>query len=388
MEASIGLFVGIDINETHSMVSFLDVLAKEPQNILFSDKKTTQDNPIALSEWGRISKSGDMIQMDTIVNFVATLIEYAKRLARSNKIAKVCIAVEDFKADILDAIAAVMARLQYSREQWCVISHEESFAYYAYNQKRELYASGVMLLDYKADGIYAYLMSDGKVGNTGLIMENRYCLLGDNLVQVYEKKAGLDSVSQDIMEWLIKPLQEHIVSSIYLTGEGFNVDAFPDGLTKFFCNRRKVFAGQNLFVKGACFGAYEESVGGNKDNIILACSNRITTGIEVDITERGTAKRLRVIKPGTNWYTARRRLDFILEDVSAIKVILRPCDSNKEYYEEIDISQIPYRKGKMTRVELDIKFNSDSWCTITVKDKGFGDFVKSSGVVVSKDIEL
>ncbi|MBQ4284144.1 MAG: hypothetical protein IJB96_09480 [Lachnospira sp.] len=388
MENGVGLFVGININETHSMVSFLDVTAKEPQNILFSDKKTTQDNPIPLSSWGQISKSGDVAQTETIVNFVATLIEYAKRLTKATKINKVCIAVEDFRIDTLDAIAAIMMRLQYSREQWCVISHEESFAYYAYNQKRELYASGVMLLDYKADGIYAYLMSNGKYGDTELIMENRYNISGDNFKSVYEKNAGLETVMDDIMNWLSIPLQEHIISSIYLTGEGFNVESFPEKLTRFFCNRRKVFAGQNLFVKGGGFGAYEESVIGTKENVILSCSNRVTTGIEVDICERGVAKRLRVIKPGTNWYTARRRLDFILEDVNVIRVILRPCNSNKESYEEIDISSIPYRKGKMTRIELDIKFNSDSRCTITVKDKGFGDFVKSSGKIVSKDIEL
>ncbi len=388
METGIGLYVGIDISNNHSMVSFLDVAAKEPQNILFSDKKTTQDNPVPLSEWGQISKTGSSTQMDTIVNYVATLIEYAKRLAKASLIAKVCVAVEDFQTDTLDAIAAIMTKLQYTREQWCVISYEEAFAYYAYNQRKELYAAGVMLLDYKPDGICAYLMSDGKVGNKGIIMENRYCLLGDNYTAVYEKKAGLDTISQDIMEWLIKPLQEHIVSSIYLTGEGFNVEEFPDGLTKFLCNRRKVFAGQNLFVKGASFGAYEESQQGMKEDVILACSNRITTGIEVDIVERGVQKRLRVIKPGTNWYTARRRLDFIIEDISSIRMILKSCDSNKERFEELDISQIPYRKGKITRIELDIRFNSDNRCTVTVKDKGFGEFVKSSGKVVSKDIEL
>lgn len=388
MEANLGLFVGIHISETQSMVSFLDVVAKEPQNILFSDKRTTQDNPEPLSEWGSISLSGDVAKMDTLVNYMATLIEYAKRLTKTNKIAKVCIAVSDFRIEILDALSLIMTKLQFSREQWSVISHEESFAYYAYNQRKELYASGVMLLDYKSDGIYAYLMSDGKYGNTEIIMENRYCLLGDNFASVYNKESGLETVSQEIMNELTKPLQEHIISSIYLTGEGFNVEKFPEGLTKFFCNRRKVFAGQNLYVKGACFGAYEESPYGAKEQVVLACSNRVTTGIEVDITERGVAKRLRVIKPGVNWYTARRRLDFILEDINSIRIILKPCNSNKERYEEIDISQIPYRKGKMTRVELDIQFNSDNRCTVTVKDKGFGDFVKSSGKVVSKDMEL
>lgn len=388
MEENTGLLIGIDIQEDFSQVSFFDVQTREPQNILFSDKKTTLANPIALSKWGDISKAGYVGEMDSLVNFVATLIEYARKLAGVDKVDKVCITVEDFSIDVLTAVKCIMDKLMTSREQWLVIGHEESYAYYAYNQRRELYASGVMLLDYRACGIKAHLMSSAKRNGAEIIMENSYVLDNEDVRAVFMKEKELADIQKGITEFLTQPLQEHIVSSVYLTGEGFNVERFPDELTKFLCNRRKVFAGQNIFVKGACFAAFDETHKGALENVILACHNRVSTGIELDIVERGVRKRLRVVKPGTNWFMAYRRLDFILEDVSKIILIMKPCDSGKEYYEEIDISQIPYRNGKMTRIGMEFEFNSDSRFTVTVRDKGFGSFVKSSGKVISREIRL
>lgn len=388
MEGNTGLLIGIDIQENCSQVCFFDIPTREPQNILFSDKKTMLDNPAELSNWGEISKNGGLGEMERLVNFVEALIEYAVRLSKNTQIDKICITVEHFQIDILDCISVIMDRLQIGRDKWIIIGHEESYAYYAYNQRKELYVSGVMLLNYKKDGIYAHLMRNGKRSGTEVIMENRYVLESDTVRAACGGSSGLADIQKEIIAWLSKPLQEHIVSSVYLTGEGFQVETFPDEFTRFLCGHRKVFAGQNIFVKGACFAAYEEAYKNLFGNVVLACQNRVTTGIEMDILERGVKKRLRVVKPGTNWYQARRKMDFILDDVNRIVLMMKPCDTGKEYTEEIDISEIPYYKGKMTRIGLEFDFHAHDRCTVVVKDKGFGDFVKSSGKVLYQELML
>ena len=42
----------------------------------------------------------------------------------------------------------------------------------------------------------------------------------------------------------------------------------------------------------------------------------------------------------------------------------------------------------MTRIEFEVAFLSDAECIITVRDKGFGDFVRSSGKVIEKTLTL
>lgn len=38
----------------------------------------------------------------------------------------------------------------------------------------------------------------------------------------------------------------------------------------------------------------------------------------------------------------------------------------------------------MTRIEMDVDFMSDEECHVLIKDKGFGDIVKSSGKIIEK----
>ena len=43
-----------------------------------------------------------------------------------------------------------------------------------------------------------------------------------------------------------------VVSSVYLTGEGFENNWYPASL-KVLCNGRRAFLGNNLYSRGACY---------------------------------------------------------------------------------------------------------------------------------------
>ncbi len=388
METKSGLLVGIDIQEQYAQACYFDRTNRMPQNVLFGDGRHELENPVPLSEWTDVFSQGIFSKTEEIAAHIAHLIGQAMQVSGCAQIDKICISVQYFQENLLDAIASVMEKLSYEKSKWIAASHEECYAYYAYSQKRDLYQLGVMLLDYEADGIHAYMMRDSKQNGTNLIREGSSLLGNERVADAYAGKMGLDEIEAEIVSWLKGLFAEQAVSSVYLTGKGFNVENYPDGLTKFLCAHRKVFAGQNLFVKGACFCAYESTESSVFDSVLLACHNRVTTGIEVNIQERAVTKRLRIVKPGTNWYMAQRKLDFILEDVRKISLIMKPCDGSGDYEELIDISEIPYRPGKMTRISMEFKFSADDRCTVTVRDKGFGEFIKSSGKSVCRELSL
>ena len=80
-------------------------------------------------------------------------------------------------------------------------------------------------------------------------------------------------------------------------------------------------------------------------------------------------------------------MECILEDMRSITFkIITP--ENKYYDEVVDISEIPFREGKTTRVSVSVSFVDSDRCNITIKDLGFGEFVKSSGKVISKELVL
>lgn len=385
MDTTGGLIIGIDIQEEFSQVCFYDLDNGQPQNVLFADGRAVTANPVRLSAW---SPDEDGTVLKQVTELIAGLIAQVKKVSKVPGVEKIGIAVSLFQIEILNMIAAAMEQLMYAPEQWTVIGHEECYAFYAYNQKKELYSSGVMLLDYEADGIHAHIMQDGKYNGVQFIMESSHVLDNELVRRVYAGEQPLEQIEPVLVDWLKEITATRVLSSVYLTGKGFDAAVFPPELTKFLCARRKVFAGQNLFVKGACYCAYEESGSTGLNGVILGCRNRVTTGIEVDILERAAAKRLRIVKPGVNWYMAGRKMDFILEDMTKIVLIMRPCDGSGDYQEIIELRDFPYRAGKMTRIELEIRFQADDRCTVTVRDKGFGEFVKSSGRVISREIQL
>lgn len=385
MDMTGGLIIGIDIQEEYSQICYYDVDNGQPQNVLFADGRAVTENPVKLSAW---DQDADKTVQKQVTEQIAGLIASVKKVSKVPRVEKICVTVSLFQKEILDMIAAAMEGLMYAQEQWTVIGHEECYAFYAYHQKKELYASGVMLLDYEEDGIHAHIMQDGKHNETHFIMESSHVLDNAQIRGVYAGEQPLAEIETMLISWLKEITANSVLSSVYLTGKGFDIETFPPELTKFLCARRKVFAGQNLFVKGACYCALEEKGSAALEGVILGCRNRVTTGIEVDILERGSAKRLRIVKPGVNWYMAGRKMDFILEDMTKVSLIMRPCDGSGDYQEVIELRDFPYRAGKMTRIELDIRFLADDRCVVNIRDKGFGEFVKSSGKIICREIQL
>ncbi len=390
MQSGKGLLAGIDISNKYCMASYFDYDEKKVKSVIFADNRPVADNPYEFKKLPDLFKEGSVRESDNAVGHVSKIIEYIKKISGISYIEKICFTLKDFYMDNLCAISMIMKRLGIDDDKWSVISHDESFALYAYSQKKELYSASVLLLDYGENGIDAILLNKTKAAslNKDIVMENTYDISNESVSAAFTGSISLDEASDCIIEWLSDIFLKYSVSSLYLTGEGFNCESYPDRLTKFLCMRRKVFAGQNLFVKGAVYYCLKDSDKESLNNLLLACKNRVTTGIEVQITDRGIVKRLRIIKPGVNWYMAYRKMDFILDDINKITLIMKPCNDSAEYTEEIDISEIPYRKGKMTRISMEIAFVSDSRCVVTVTDKGFGQFVKSSGAVIVKEIDI
>ena len=70
-------------------------------------------------------------------------------------------------------------------------------------------------------------------------------------------------------------------------------------------------------------------------NVIMLLDNHVKCGIEIDISSYEKPMRFRLVRPGSNWYTAGRTVECILEDMRSITFkIITP--ENKYYDEVVD----------------------------------------------------
>ena len=84
---------------------------------------------------------------------------------------------------------------------------------------------------------------------------------------------------------------------------------------------------------------------------------------------------------------AERTIDFIIEDVSVINFqIIWP--DGKYIEKQVDISSIPYREGKTTRISMNVKASSQDKCIVTVKHLGFGEIYQASDSVIVEELDL
>lgn len=278
----------------------------------------------------------------------------------------------------LNDISNQINSLGINENQYMITGPIQSFAYYAYSQQKELYKSGVVLMDYDGQIINIYRLSYNTADCVQYIVSAHEQYTIDSQSGMSDKK---------LVEYVSDYFSRNTASSVYLTGKGFDVKKLPDGLSKVLVNGRKAYIGQNLYVRGACYAAYENIYHDIFDNVTLLVDGCIKVNIETDINERGKAMRFRIIKMGTEWYMARRSVDFIIEDMTTLALKLITADG-KCTDKIIDISSIPYREGKTTRIRMDIYAVSQDKCILTIKDLGFGEMFRTSGRVITEEIDL
>ena len=371
-----GLYFGIDIEKNTTSISYFDTKLGLPKNVVENENLY---NPCPIDMWNLDEKKA------SVMSHIKNVAKKIKIIAQESGIARITVTLSLFEKEILDLVVTSMMAAGIKRDLITCISHDEAFTYYAYSQKSNLTAGGVMMLDLSEDGLYAMLMSTAKVEKTTLILEKMIDSKDQDIVQAGKREIALSSVSDKILEKVMPLFSLRTVSSVYLSGTGFSLEDFPKDFTKVLTNHRRVFAGQNIYVKGACYAAL---AGDGNQRLQLAVKHRITSGVEVEIVERGSKKRFRVLYPCQNWYQAKRSIDVIIDDLRSIDVFLIPCDGSTQTKYKLDISDIPYRDGKRIRLRINFECSSDKVLNMEVKDLGFGEIVKSSGVTVKGSCEI
>lgn len=416
------LCVGIDLCSDYSQVSIYSYGAKEPASVDFAGAEnkyrvpTTVSKMLGKDEWfagdeaiGSM-KIGEAVAVNDILKKAADknpvrvddiavmpiellsvyfdyLLKTAKNAANTEEIGAVCVTLEDFNISVLNVAVKAMEKLGIGRDRLTFASHDESFVYYALSQKQELWNNDVFLFDYGRGGLTARRLYIGNERGVRIAMIHTDGFTEEVPFELCENSISTEYLDNRLRDIAVKLLERKSVSTVYLTGEAFREDLNLPGFIKYICDRRRVFAGNNLYCKGACYQAIELAGGAGPD-VMLACPQRITTGIEMKISDRGRDKILRMVKPGINWFEAECEFDFIVDGTEELEIFLSPLDSREKQLVRVPLTDFPKRPRKATRITVSFSFTSDSRCHMMVKDRGFGEFYSSSGRVINEELLL
>ena len=182
-------------------------------------------------------------------------------------------------------------------------------------------------------------------------------------------------------------LHKQMVTTVYITGNGFEGRWSEDAL-KELCIGRRVFRGQNLFTKGACYAAREFAGEGKLDGFIFLDDDMIVSDIMIKTYHNAEVGEVALARAGTRWKDIDNSIDVIPDDEDEIEIIVRNVLEHEARAHILSLSGFSGRANRMTRFTIRIRFADRNTCIVTLKDNGFGEFCPSSNRIWERYIKI
>ena len=345
-----GLFLGIDIDEDYSQVCFYDNKDKSVQPVFSGNESPFFQNAVSLSAiWEDETSS-----VKKISSMLAALIASAKEQTGEEDLSSVAVCMHDYSSAKRDVFHRAFEGLGIGRDRYILLGEEETFAYYAFSSEPALYAQGVVLYDLKKDGLKAYFLRRVSFKGATILTQTEGSLTSASVVKAAKGEIPLSQAENEIRDFFKTTLEAEKVSSVYLTGQAFDTDELPESFPAVLGRGgHRIFAGLNLYVKGACVGALAKafpmadpfrsagiyknvsiatddalSGAGRLARCIMACRNRISSEISV-IERKGDVIASRVIlESGSNIDDSHISFECIPGDDGSICLEVTPVGQN------------------------------------------------------------
>ena len=394
--------IGIDITTEYVQLAYAVKLDDEAESMSISTDEKKYLIPAVMyhrkandtwyiGEEAKFVSSGEGGQVSEIKDFTIffrCLFETAKNILGIDRAQMICVTSDRQDIKYIDGLYDALKANGYEKDKVRIINHEEAFIYYTISQKKELWVNDVVLMDFTKEHFVYKSLQRGKIeGGSALAVDNRE-LSGEIYYEMLSSDIGRAKADNNLLEFLKPELKKHIVSSIFLTGEGFYDDWAKESIRE-MCSRRRVFKGYNLYVKGACQAAKEKAGYPVWDKEYkLLCEGRTKAELGLVISNGNDDATVLLSKSGVNWIEAGAIAYCIVDNTNEIDIVVTDAVDRKKIYKKIDISGLKVRDNKTNRIEISIAYLNEDEFDVIVKDTGFGEFFKPSDTVITERISV
>ncbi len=393
-------YLGIDMDENNVIVSFYQLSKKEPETVstvagsehflipLCIAKKTGTSQWCVGEEATAAVKEGSAAAAERLLTralegetavlgdenysyrellclFIKKMMFLAGSLQKPVVPDLLVISLESLTREKSELFLSMAPQLGLERGQVTLMDRKESFYYFVYSQKEELYLHDVCLFDYRGKTLICRRMECNR--NTA-----------PKLVTLLEEEVDLEAPLTD--ELFLKIVQTvskgRAVSTTYLVGDGFDEGWMKESL-KYLCRISRVFVGKNLYAKGACYGAAVRAKTAYWPFIYMGASE-MKMNVSIRVQNRGKQEFYTLINAGDNWFEKVGECEVILNGTPEVDFWLQAPDHGEAQVEKLELSNFPDRPEKVTRLRIVAKPLSDTQVKVTLKDMGFGELFQST----------
>ncbi len=318
-----------------------------------------------------------------------TLLSFA---APVDKIEAVMFTVEELDERIVEVLAKAAVNLNLKTSRIFFQSHTESFYYFTLHQPPELWNYQVLACQHDGSRLKTYRLECNKRTTpiVVLIDEEVY----DTLVipeqdEPEEIKQDAYHLADDrFLEILKSQCEGRIISSAYLLGDGFKAEWNEKSL-QFLCRNRRVFQGNNLFSRGACFSLMEKDTPSEtgKKYVYLG-KDRLKSNIGMNVVRQGKKSYFALLDAGENWYEAKKECEFLLEGEREIAFVVTPLTGKNAETKTVALKGADADRPPYMRCHMQISMRTPKTVHVKVSDMGFGELFPSSDAVWDEEFEV
>ena len=309
------------------------------------------------------------------------------------KIDGIVFTVPELTEELAKLLRGIAVRMNIDKQHIFIQDYKESFCNYLFYQPKELWQYEAALFCCDRNEIKAYMLRRLKPGlgggkTTFVTVDEVASAHMKELAAVYpvlneDKAREADSMFCKFIEGVF---DKRIVSSVFLTGEGFENNWYPNAL-RLLCNGRRAFIGNNLYSKGACFTSYRKMYMQVEDPVYLS-DGKLTDQITLNLRVNGQEMWYSIVSWGAQWYESNNQWEVLLEKVEDIELHIESLVQGTVRTEVIPMDKFPRRSEYAMRLMIETLFMDEKTCKIIVRDMGFGEFYPATDFQKEKIIHL
>lgn len=251
--------------------------------------------------------------------------------------------------------------------------YEESFFSYMMSRPQSLWDAGVLLLDYRSNPLNALQMEC----NSNTVPKVMYSV-GSRF-----SFGGTDRELLDIGQQLCDGRQ---ISSVYLIGEKFREEWMEESL-RYLCTGRRVFQGNNLYSKGACYSLRDRQQEENREYIFLG-PDKWKSNVGMKVYKRGESVYNALLDAGMNWKTLEESFECYLKGENYLELLITPLTKGSGKRVFMELEGLGLEPSGVTRIRIKLQCLQENLLQITVCDLGFGEFRQATDRQWVKEVEV
>lgn len=310
------------------------------------------------------------------------------QIASSERIGALMITCEVVDNRVLEVLNRMIAAVHLRTDKVAFQSHTESYYNYMLRQPGELWMNRSMLFDYRSSCVRVYRMECNRKTTPVVVFIDEAAhpfYAWEPLPEEGPVREKLISELDGALLRIAENAMNSQVESVYLIGDGFEQEWMRESL-RYLCKGRRVFQGNNLFSKGACYGMQERmsTSQAGKEHVFLG-RDKLKANIGMQILRQGEESYYALLDAGVNWYEADHTMEFYIRDGNELTLLVTPLMGKNGKEARIILEDFP---GNIARLRARFYLEAENLLVIEAQDLGFGEFRTSSRRVWQERIEL